>query len=83
MVGQLRPRHRILFGAAGLVAACLGAGLVAAGFAFSAVLPGLSWGLGSALGLIVFFGAGRWLHAALTGRSPNRQERAAGKGGAL
>jgi hypothetical protein len=72
MPHRLTTRQRVLYGAAGIGAVCLAAALVAAGFAFSAAWPGLSWAVGSALALVGLVVAGRWLRAAFTGESKRR-----------
>ena len=80
---MLVARQRVLFAAAGVSAICLSLAVMAAGFALTAVWPGVSWALGSALGLVGALCAGRWLRAAFTGRSPARSRDARERGGAI
>ena len=63
---------RFTLGAVALVA--LASACIAMGFALSGVLPGVSWGIGAALGLVSLLPAVRWLRAAITGRAPQVQD---------
>jgi hypothetical protein len=66
-----RRRTRYALGAVAMVALASACG--AMGFALSGVLPGVSWGIGASLGVVLLIPAARWLRAAITGRAPQLQ----------
>src|SRR4051812_31943195 len=68
MTEHLVVHRRILLAAAGTVALLIGVGSMAAGFVLSVMWPGIAWGLGSAVALVAFVGAGELLATAVTGR---------------
>ena len=68
MTDRLDTAQRVRFALAGVVLVAIASACALAGFALSAVWPGLSWGLGSALGLVLLLPAVRCLRAAVTGR---------------
>ena len=70
MADRLNVQQRFYFAAAGLGAFCLAALLALGGFALTAVWPGLSWAIGSALGLITALLGFRWIWAAVVGYAP-------------
>lgn len=82
MTDRLDKPQRVRFALGGLVLVGIASALTVAGFALSAAWPGLSWGLGSALGFVLLLPAVRWLRAAVTGRPP-RVARDASRRGAL
>jgi hypothetical protein len=70
MTDRMDTAHRVRFALGGVALVAMASACVLAGFALSAVWPGLSWSLGSALGLVLLLPAVRWLRAAITGRVP-------------
>ena len=83
MMKHLSFRHRIVLALGAAGGLCLAAALVAVGFALGAMWPGVSWAVGSALGLVVLVVTAPWLRAAITGRTRSRDDGALGKGGAI
>ena len=68
MTDRLDRRHRAWFAIGGILLIALASVCALAGFALSAVWPGLSWAVGAALGFVLLLPAARWLRAAIAGR---------------
>jgi hypothetical protein len=70
MADRLDKRQRTRYALGGVALVALAFACAAMGFALGGMWPGLSWGLGAALGLVLLIPAARWLLAAITGRAP-------------
>jgi len=73
MSDRLDKRRRTRYAVGGVALVALAFACVAFGFALSGMLPGVSWGMGAGLGLVLLIPAARWLRAAVTGRAPQVQ----------
>ena len=83
MTRLLDYRRRVAYGLGSVIVLALAITLALLGFAFSAVWPGISWALGTSLGIFGGVISFRWLRAALTGVAPSRNTNAdAGRGAA-
>jgi len=70
MTDRIGNGQRVRFALGALLLIALASACALAGFALSAVWPGLSWAIGAALGFVLLLPAARWLRTAITGRVP-------------
>ena len=82
MTDRLRTPQRVRFALGGVLLVAIASALALAGFALSAVWPGVSWAVGAALAFVLLLPAARWLRAAITGRIA-AAEHDAGRRGAV
>jgi len=80
MRDRLDKRQRAGFALGGLLLVALASACAAAGFALSAIWPGLSWAVGTAFAFVLLLPAARWLRAAITGRLPQGQRDSESRG---
>jgi len=70
MTTRIDKRQRVRFALGGTMLVAVAFAFAGAGFALSAVWPGLSWAVGAAVGFVLLVPAWRSLRAAITGRVP-------------